>query len=475
MSDEKDCTNHFTCEDYKRQLIGLEQKCDGIYDCLDLSDECNDQCSRRIISSGSSLTPFCWTIGILATLSNLCMLAMVPKALSRCRNENVLFSKVLVMLIFAGDLLMGIYLIALSVYDDIIHKETFCRKQAEWFTGPECSVLGVISTVGSQLSLFAMTVLSVFRLSKVLLNALPLQISRRSVINSVSWATLILIISVAMAVIPLIPSPQIEDYLVQGMHYDASYKVFVGLNSKRKHINILEKYYRGNSSISLTIDSSWKDIGDLVDDMFSRNYGNLTRSKVHFYGNDGICMFKFIIPKNDARRGRQDISKIELDNDPIVWAILTVNLICFFVILISAFFIWKRSTKSADLVGRSKNKKSRSRQRSLEIRILAIVVTDFLCWVPFIIICYLHNRDIVDASNWYQVLALVVLPINSLINPLIYDRTIAQICKQKFLGFITSIVSETGGNGTQGNVSPELKTKNEEIQMQECSTNAKNE
>jgi hypothetical protein len=453
MSDEKDCTNHFKCETEKKHLVGLSQKCDGIYDCLDLSDECNDECSRTIIENSSLLTPFCWIIGILSVLLNVATLAIVPWSLKKCRNENILFSKVLVMLISIGDLLIGIYLVILSAYDSIIHKETFCRKQAEWFTGPECSVLGVISTVGSQLSLFAMTVLSVFRLQKVLLNALPLPVSRLSIIKTISSATLIITISVAIAVIPLIPSRQLDEYFVQGLHYDPEYKVFVGLVSKQKHIKILEQYYQ-NITANLTSDTPWSEIGGLVDGMFSKNYGPLNRSKVHFYGNDGLCMFKYIIRTDDARRSRQETetSGINLGNEPVVWTILIINLICFLAIFVSAIVISDKTKKSSDQAGQKKNKAARKRNRSLEIRILAIVATDFLCWVPFIIICFLHNRRVLDASKWYQALALIVLPLNSLINPMIYDRTIAQFCKQKVNHLNATLY---GTAETNRNVSPQ--------------------
>jgi hypothetical protein len=41
--------------------------------------------------------------------------------------------------------------------------------------------------------------------------------------------------------------------------------------------------------------------------------------------------------------------------------------------------------------------------------------------MPFIVICLLHYIDIVDANQWYSVFSMVVLPINSVINPLLYN------------------------------------------------------
>jgi hypothetical protein len=46
--------------------------------------------------------------------------------------------------------------------------------------------------------------------------------------------------------------------------------------------------------------------------------------------------------------------------------------------------------------------------------------------VPFIIICFLHNAGSIDATYWYGTFAMIVLPINSVINPVLYDNTIKE-------------------------------------------------
>jgi hypothetical protein len=41
--------------------------------------------------------------------------------------------------------------------------------------------------------------------------------------------------------------------------------------------------------------------------------------------------------------------------------------------------------------------------------------------VPFIVISGLHNHKYIDATHWYATFAMIVLPLNSVINPLIYE------------------------------------------------------
>ena len=57
---------------------------------------------------------------------------------------------------------------------------------------------------------------------------------------------------------------------------------------------------------------------------------------------------------------------------------------------------------------------------------MVIIGTDFLCWVPFIFISGLHNLGVTNASNWYTSFAMTVLPLNLVINPLIYDKAIGE-------------------------------------------------
>ncbi|KAL5252006.1 hypothetical protein ACHWQZ_G014973 [Mnemiopsis leidyi] len=423
-SDEYYCTNHLRCR-FTGRYIPKTRWCDGTFDCLDLTDECNSKCSSYIVKN-LALKRLSWLIGVLATLANLIILSKNSITLRRCRTTVALFNKILIMTISSGDFLVGCYLIVISVYDGIIYGENYCREQISWISSAKCSILGVLSTLGSQLSLFAMCLLSATRIFGILNSMrVPEEVTWRKSSQVTASIFIVFLFSLSIDAIPLVRG--FEDFFVNGIRYPEELKIFLGAPKKEKFLAVLEAYYGRMKEATL----SWKMIKEMVSEMYSHDfqYPDHTESvsRVDFYGNDGVCLFKYFVNNQDPQRN-------------FVWTILALNFGCFIFISISYMaigYISHRSSKSLTKSGT--NQLISERNRKMNRKISIIIITDFLCWVPFIVICVLHSTELLDATSWYSLFSIIVLPINSVINPMIYDDTITSMISSPIRRLYNSI------------------------------------
>ena len=424
-SDENNCTNHFQCHS-SGHYIPLTSKCDGIIDCLDLSDECNDECSKEILP-GTSLKVISWTIGLSAVLANLVTIFVNIWSIRKCRTIVALTNKSLVVLISIGDLLIGMYLLTVSTFDGLVHETDYCHVQLTWLASNQCNIIGIASTIGSQLSLFAMTTLSVVRAHGIWNTmSIPGGIGVKSSVKVFTVSIFLMMLATAVSVSPILRG--FEDFFINGLQYDADMKLFVGLVDKETHLNIFGEYF-GRLRRSLL---SWSSIDSLVADMFSHDVGQIdftkTRVKVGFYGNDGVCLFKYFIRAADPQKA-------------FVWSILIVNFFCFLAISVCYIIIALLSMKSSRNVSSTNNDQARKITNRMNQKISIIITTDFLCWIPFILVCVFHYLEVLDATPWYSVISMVILPINSVINPLLYNDIIVKCAGKLYTRVYTGVYS----------------------------------
>ena len=404
-SDEALCTNHFKCNSGK--LLPKTKKCDGNVDCADLSDECNEHCSKEILQ-GTVLKGISWLIGLIAVVANLVIIGKSLWTLKQCKTVAAVMNRCLIIMIAFGDLLIGSYLLIIAIYDTIVFRKRYCGDQIAWIISLECSVIGVISTIGSQISLFSMTGLSMVRLHGIWNSMrIPGEMTRAKSVKVAAAIALLILASATIAIVPIVKS--FEDYFVNGVRFHDGLKIFIGTPNKATVLQVIEAYFGRTKGAVL----KWKTLIQMIRAMFSLDldYTDLTEkvAKVGFYGNDGVCLFKYFVQDDDPQR-------------LFVWSILSLNFVCFTFISISYLLIGILSSRSSQSLASSQNNQQISlRNRRMNQRIAIIIMTDFLCWVPFIVVCILHSLNTIDATAWYSIFSMVILPINSVINPLLYD------------------------------------------------------
>ena len=211
-SDELACTNGLTC-DYTR-IITKDKTCNGKFDCFDMSDECNLECSKQILEN-VALKVSSLIIRGLSVLANLIIMIKNVGSLKHCRTSVALANKSLIILISLGDFLVGCYLLVIVIYDAVIFKKDYCNRQIEWITSFQCSTIGVASTIGSQISLFAMAGLSTIRLNGIKGSLrVPGEVNIVKSLKVALGVLSIFMTSAAIAITPLISS--FENFFVNG-------------------------------------------------------------------------------------------------------------------------------------------------------------------------------------------------------------------------------------------------------------------
>ena len=402
-SDEEKCTNHFQCKD--GDYIPITKLCDKKIDCLDLTDECNEFCNEGMIKS-FGVEVLGWILGMLAIIFNIATIPKTKKLLLKSKTNESLYNNVFLLIISLGDLLVGTFITTVSAYN-MFYGASYCRKQLQWLTSRTCSYLGVISSIGSMISVLAMSFLSLCRAINLSCGlSISLPVTRKGTLKISFVGLLIIMIATTASVTPLVDS--LEDYFVNGLYHGSDNPLFVGAPSKTEHLEILEAYYGRLGSRSI----SWKLVRQLTSGMFSNDNSGVQFMKVQFYGNDAVCIFKYFVTRKDPQH-------------TFVWIALAIFIVNFLIVMLAYSTIVKTVVHSASKVTRQgANKAITKRLQKMQNKIAIIVLSDFISWIPFIILSILHSFYIFEATKWYSIFSLVINPLNSVLNPLILNSAI---------------------------------------------------
>eukprot|EP00116_Pleurobrachia_bachei_P013516 sb/3473778/ len=101
-----------------------------------------------------------------------------------------------------------------------------------------------------------------------------------------------------------------------------------------------------------------------------------------------------------------------------------------------------RTSKSGRDSGRNGGG-NRGQDRELQTKIFAIIVTDFFCWIPLGFVAFLHLAEVIDATSWYPYFSILILPINSVINPFLYESNLYMGLARSAISFLVGVLRKT--------------------------------
>ena len=99
--------------------------------------------------------------------------------------------------------------------------------------------------------------------------------------------------------------------------------------------------------------------------------------------------------------------------------------------------------------GMIQNRNRESSQKKIQVKVMAIILTDLATWFPFCILSWTYAEGVnIPEQNIYQVAAVFLLPLNSIMNPIIYNEL-----PSKFKKAIEALTTVSHVNNTASNKS----------------------
>jgi len=434
--DELFCPKRFRCEANGKTSIDVLQICDGKIDCDNKLDENNCGEGSNIRSTFSSDTEmisnpfikaFIWIIAFAVLAGNAYVIIITAALLNQKKTiDRPGFYHVIILNISIADFIMGVYLMTIACYSAAF-SEIYGSVDIEWRSSLKCSIIGSLAVISSEASCFLMVVLSAFRLISVTKTVDSLTASLYP------WKFCIIIAWLLSFFLSFAPTFNLATrYFLHSFSYSSGFHngtlLAPRLTSFACRIAALSNKtipFNGDEfqSAKMFVKSSLSD--------------NKNVAFFGYYGETSVCMPRFYVAHGESS-----------------WEytifIITINFLSFIFVATSCIFILKYTSQQRKNIQKSNSKKATKQAAEIQKRIARIIITDFCCWIPICILAYVR-LGVEFSDIVYQISAVLLLPINSAINPLLFTslpEKLINLCRQKRNDLpAISNTSETGVSG----------------------------
>ena len=445
QSDEKYCSTktHFNCTSRLPVSINKNKVNDDEFDCLDRSDECRENyiSSVKEMIKNTNLRYFIWVSFVGIIVLNFVVIVKNFKKIKRNDNMRLTnyYNLMFVTHLSFSDMIYGFVLSAITFFS-ISFSGDYCFNDFEWRSSIKCKVIGALTLLSSQTSLNILVLMTSFRVYTVIKPFESLD-SKKKLIRF--FLLLCWFLSFLLAITPIVLDKEFLQEMV------ISSNIFLN-NRKSDRIIKPDEFY----SLAENIENIWtasnpSSIPTSMSISNVRNFDNwFFNSKdfkmqnpntsmnvlltFGFYSSSPVCLPDFYSKSFFA-------SKFSV-------ALMTFNLLLILFIL-AGYIVISYKVKSTLVdknfkVSRHKTSAKRynrsEKERALMIRTLLIVVTDISCWLPVIVFSFASYFGYELPEIVHPLTSIVLLPINSLINPILYSKVEVTLYKvfKKVLDFV---------------------------------------
>ena len=415
--DELNCSKRFRCKANGKISIDVSQVCNGKSDCDNGLDEqnCPSASNRRSIFSSDTemiaspvIKSAFWIIGLIVIFGNAYVIIITVRFLKeRSLLDSVGFQHVIILNIAIADFIMGIYLLAIAALSEYF-SGYYGDVDGKWRSSLRCSIIGSLAVISSESSCFLLVVLTAFRLKNITRAIKSLTSSLRpwKICVVLAW-----LLSFVLSLVPLLNAT--SRYFTHSFSYSSSFQ-----NGTWRASNFEQFACRFAVLTNTTITNYGNEFHSAAKFVESNLPGDSSVDLFGYYGGTSVCLPRFYVGHGESS-----------------WeytiAVITINFLSFLFIALGYFLIYKFSSKSSKSV---RNNKSKDQTAKMQRRIARIIATDFCCWIPICLLAYVR-LGIVFSDIAYQISAVVLLPINSALNPFLFSSLpdkLFDFCHQKY-------------------------------------------
>ena len=405
--DEKLCPNRFDCKSGEKVNIDVSQVCNGVVDCDDGADEQNCSVSEdeKLFSSDTEMISNLvfriafWLNGILIIVATMLVIAKKIKLLEtdnltdslRCQHSVILNISI-------ADCIMGVYLLAIAVHSSI-YSGYYGKVDIAWRSSWTCTLIGSLAVTSSEASCLLMVVLTAFRLNSTCdpYATISTRMWPWKMAICASW-----IIAMIVAALPIISHLDFQ-YFLHSVYFVLEFNKQGFWNAS----DLTKFACRFAAMSNKTINAKGNSL-QTTRAFLEENFPDEAVKVFGYYSETSVCMPSFYVTRDET-----------------AWeytlVIMTINFLAFLSIAACYISLYFETTRRSKLLGQSAQQRSSKQELKMQKRIATLIATDFLCWIPICIMSYVRISGAEFSNTIYQVTAVFLLPINSVMNPLIYS------------------------------------------------------
>ena len=410
-ADEAGCPDRFYCSPNSTiDWVSTEKLCDHVKDCSNGLDECGT-CDMGGLSSSEFLIHNKIVL-VSAGFAGLLMVALnvyVGVGCYRTEPSSTAgkIDRILRLQVCFFDGLMGVYNVSIVVASLVFRfKGAYCLFDQSWRSSVYCAGLGALFSVSAHGSLVTIALMSIVRCIICTTAYTEVKIPAVIVISA-----LLQVMNLANSVVPILPISSIQE-IFRTQAFFTNFKDIPFVNSGVVNISRLNELHQQYYSTTTDLYGTLANLNNIT------SYeGLFDVVEIGYYGNNRMCTHNLF--KNQA-----SYLLYKLFYFIVILVTLTIVAITYIIILCKKI----KSNRRLRRMGAAENEAAADEISSMTMKIFLMIGTQLLSWLSLMIVAgyfQFTNKD--PPPMTFEVFALVVIPVNSILNPIFYSGLYSQI------------------------------------------------